>query len=106
MIKSCVAVLLLLLACYGCNTAIGKILEDPRSYDGRLVTVTGQVTEYFSFVLIKYFVLKDKTGEIAVLTTRPLPREGSTIKIQGTVNAAFSIADRQLIVIAEKEKDK
>jgi len=71
-----------------------------------LVTVTGQVTEYFSFVLIKYFVLKDKTGEIAVLTTRPLPREGSTIKIQGTVNAAFSIADRQLIVIAEKEKDK
>ena len=71
-----------------------------------MVTVTGQVTEYFSFVLIKYFVLKDKTGEIAVLTTRPLPREGSTIKIQGTVNAAFSIADRQLIVIAEKEKDK
>jgi hypothetical protein len=50
---------------------------------------------------MKYFMVKDKTGEIVVVTKRPLPREGTAIKVTGTVREAFSIADKQVIVIVE-----
>ncbi len=90
----------------GCSsifpTSINRILENPRDYSGKSVTVSGEVTEIFGFFGIKYFVVKDKTGEIAVVTTRPLPKKGTTIRVKGTVQEAFSIGDRQLIVIVEK----
>ncbi len=85
-------------------TPIGKILENPRDYDGKPVTISGKVTEVFSLVVIKYFIVQDKTGEIAVITKRPLPAEGTKITVKGTVQEAFSIGDKQLIVIVEAEE--
>jgi hypothetical protein len=92
----------------GCDsflaTPIDKILENPRDYDGKQVMVSGEVTEIFSFFAIKYFVVKDKTGEIVVVTQRPLPKKGIRIRAKGTVEEAFSLGDRQLIVIREEGK--
>jgi hypothetical protein len=85
-------------------TPINKILENPRDYDGKTVRISGEVTEVFAFFVVKYFVVKDKTGEIMVVTSRPLPREGAEITIKGTVREAFSIGDKQLLVIVEDEK--
>jgi hypothetical protein len=48
---------------------------------------------------VKYFVIRDGTGEVAVVTTRPLPKKGESIKVSGTVEEAFSIGDKQLLVV-------
>ncbi len=105
-------VVLVLMVCtffIGCATMfatpIGKILDNPRDYSGKTVKIAGKVTEVVGLVFIQYFVVKDGTGEITVVTQRPLPREGSEITVKGKVQQAFSIGDKQLIVIVEnKEK--
>ncbi len=96
---------LILSGCGGLfSTPIGKILADPRAYAGKTVTVSGEVTQIFSLIFIKYFRLRDETGEIVIVTDRPLPKVGAKIKVKGTVQEAFSIGDQQLIVIVEQSK--
>lgn len=85
-------------------TPIRKILDNPRDYSGKTVTVTGEVTEVVGLVFIQYFVVKDSTGEITVITRRPLPRKGARITVKGKVEQAFSIGDKQLIVIVENSE--
>ena len=100
------SVSLLLISCDSIfSTPINNILENPRNYNGRSIKISGEVTEVFSLILIKYFVVKDKTGEIIVVTKRLLPRKGDMITVKGTVQEAFSIGDQQLIVIMENDKE-
>jgi hypothetical protein len=65
----------------GCNTLlaapINKILENPREYSDKPVKISGEVTDVVGLVVVKCFVVKDKTGEIIVVTKRPLPKEGT-----------------------------
>lgn len=84
-------------------TPIEKILQNPRDYSGKTVTISGEVVEVAGLIFVKYFVVKDKTGQITVITTRPLPRENTEITVKGKVETAFSIGDKQLIVIVENE---
>lgn len=104
------AALLASVLLFGCGslmaTPIKKILDNPRDYSDKTVTVSGEVTEIFSLLVIKYFVVKDRTGEIPVVTAKPLPRKGSRITVKGTVHEAFSLGDRQLIVIVEHDEAK
>ncbi len=94
----------------GCDslfpTPIAKILQNPRKYEGKQVTVSGRVVESFGLVVVRYFVVKDDTGEITVVTERSLPRKGEQIKVTGRVEEAFSIGDQQLIVIKEEQEKK
>ena len=106
--RNIVIAFLAILLFAGCGslmaTPIKKILENPRVYDSKSVTVSGEVTELFSLIVIKYFVVKDSTGEIIVVTQKPLPQKGSRITVKGTVQEAFSLGDKQLIVIVEGEE--
>jgi hypothetical protein len=86
------------------STPINKIIDNPRDFDNKTVRISGEVTEVFAFFVVKYFVVKDNTGEIMVVTKRPLPRKGSEISIKGTVREAFSLGDKQLLVIEEEEE--
>ena len=88
------------------STPIKKILDNSRDYSNKTVTVSGEVTEVFSLVVVKYFVVKDSTGEITVVTPKPLPRKGSPITVSGTVQEAFSLGDKQVIVIVEPDEPK
>ena len=47
-------------------TKIKDILERPRDYENKEVTVHGTVTESASILIAKYFVLQDSTGSIKV----------------------------------------
>ena len=95
----------LLLALTACDTLfplpIAKIVQNPRAYEGKEVTVSGTVAETFSLVVLRYFVIKDDTGEITVVTERSLPKKGEQLKVTGKVEEAFSLGDKQLIVIKE-----
>jgi len=105
--KTFVAACLIIILSAGCSglmaTPIKKILDNPRDYSGKSVTVSGEVTELFSLVVIKYFVVKDRSGEIIVVTQKTLPAKGSKITVKGMVQEAFSLGDRHLLVIMEKE---
>lgn len=102
-----ISVVIMLYACSSIvSTPIKKILENPREYGGRTVIVSGEVIEIFSLFFIKYFVLNDNTGEITVITHRPLPQKGAKVRVKGTVEEAFSLGDNQLIVIVEKTDGK
>ncbi len=93
----------LVAACDGIGTtSIGDINNKPRDYAGKKVTVSGEVKEVFSLFVLKYFLVQDKTGQIAVVTDRPLPKKGTTIKVTGTVREAFSVGDQQLLVLIEE----
>lgn len=88
------------------TTQIKRILDNPRNYDGKSVSVSGEVADIFSFFVIKGFVVKDATGEILVVTDKALPKKGSQIKVRGVVKEAFSIGDQQLIVLVEASDKK
>jgi hypothetical protein len=88
------------------TTPIQKILINPRDYADKNVTIVGTVVETFSIVVIKYFTLRDETGEIAVITDKPLPAKGQKIKVSGTVQEAFSLGDKQLIVLIEGSENE
>ena len=93
--------ILFLFSCGIGITNIGEIVEHPRDYAGKHVAVTGRVTETFSLLVIRYYLLKDDTGEIHVVTERPLPVIGEKIKTTGTVKEAFSIGTRSALVLVE-----
>jgi len=82
-------------------TPIGSILKNPRDYEGKIVKVSGVVTENMNIFIIKGFKIKDKTGEIFVITDRILPKEGTEATVQGYVKEGFSIGSEQFIVIME-----
>jgi hypothetical protein len=95
----------LIMGCSGIvTTPIDKIIQNPRAYEGKTVTVSGEVTEVFSLLVIKYFVIRDATGEMVVITKKPLPQKGTRLKVKGTVEEAFSLGQNQLIVIVENHE--
>ena len=94
-------------ACSGIfTTPISRIIDNPRDYDGKTVTVSGEVTEIFSFFVLKYFVLDDGTGKITVITLKALPKKGTKIRVKGEVKEMFSLGDTQALVIIEAPEKK
>jgi hypothetical protein len=94
---------LLLLCATACatQTPIRQILNDPRTYDGKTVTLEGEVTNTFSLMIIKYFEINDGTGAIGVVSSKALPAKGQRIKVTGEIRQAFSLGDRNLTVLME-----
>jgi aspartyl/asparaginyl-tRNA synthetase len=95
---------LFIISCASCGigtTKIADIVGHPRDYAGKEVTVSGEVTEIFSLFVVRYFVLRDATGELTVITDRPLPAKGEKIKVKGIVKEAFSIGTKTSLVLVE-----
>ena len=84
------------------SVPIKKLLENPRDYENKPVYVEGEVNEVLSLLVVKYFTVKDNTGEIIVVTERILPRKGEKIKVKGRVAEAFSLGDKTLTVFKEE----
>jgi hypothetical protein len=94
----------------GCSsifaTKIADIVADPRKYEGTEVTVAGEVTDTTNLLFAKYFAVSDGSGEIIVVTERPLPREGEKVSVKGTVHEAFAIGDNRLLVVKERTEPR
>jgi cytochrome c-type biogenesis protein CcmE len=104
---SIVLSLLLFAGCSGMfSTPIGDLVESPRKYDGKHLKISGTVTERNSFFVAKYFVLKDKTGEIRVMTTRVLPNVGEKVVVHGRLKEAFSLGDLSALVFIEDPQEE
>jgi len=104
------AVCLLAFTFFSCDigtTKIGDIIGHPRDYAEKEVSISGEVTETFSLFVVKYFIVRDDSGEISVISDKPLPAKGEKIKVKGTVKEAFSIGTKTALVLVEtSEKSK
>ncbi len=86
---------------------IEKILSNPRAYEGKVVTIEGEVTDRTAFfIAVKFFRVKDKTGEMTVVTKRILPEIGSTVRVKGKIDEVFAIGDQKFIVLVEESTDE
>lgn len=106
-----VAWVIILFSGFGCasmrkekavSVPISEIQNHPREWVGKTVQISGEVKSAFSLVLYKYFIVRDKTGEIQVVTSKPLPRKGEQIQIEGKVEEGFAIGSEPRTVIKEK----
>jgi len=82
-------------------TKIKDILESPRRYENREVTVYGTVTNGVSLLVIKYFEIEDDTGAIKVVTNRLLPSRGEKLRVTGRI-MSIEIGTQRRLVIREK----
>ena len=82
---------------------IQSILSNPKAYEGKVVTIEGEVTDRTSFFsVIKFYKVKDKTGEIIVVTKKNLPELKSTLRVKGKIDEVFQIGDLKLLVFLEE----
>ena len=85
------------------HPTIEKILSNPKAYEGKVVTIEGEVTDRTSFfVVIKFYKVKDNTGEIIVVTKRALPEVRSKVGVKGKIDEVFPIGDQKLLVFVEE----
>ncbi len=87
------------------STPIEQIKSNPRQYTDKRVKISGTVTETFSLLILKYFILNDGTGDMYVVTRKSMPAKGEKIKVSGTVRDAFSLGETQLLVLLEDGED-
>lgn len=83
------------------TTRIEQILNDPRRYDGKNISVSGIVTQSFSLG-VKYYVISDETGEIYVLTNQAVPNEGELVKVTGQFNQLMKVGNMKVSTIIEE----
>ncbi len=93
-------VLLCLTACY--RVQIHDLLENPREYEDKLVTISGTVTDRTSVLVTNYFTLKDQTGEIRVFTDHAMPSVGASVQVKGHVKQVFAVGSSELVVFEEE----
>lgn len=107
-ISTLTLILLLTVFLAGCGglgaTRIGKILDDPRHYHGRDVTVSGEVVDSLNLLVVRTYTVRDRSGEIMVVTKGAVPRQGASVRVKGRVNQAFAVADKSLVVLVEADR--
>ncbi len=69
---------------------------------GKEVRVAGTVTDVFSVYRVGYFQVDDGSGRIAVVTTQISPRQGQRVEARGVVEQAYTMGDKQMVVVVEK----
>jgi hypothetical protein len=60
------------------------------------------VTSKVNLLVVKYFQLRDHSGEITVVTSAALPDEGKKVRVKGRVDQAFAIGSSRVVVIVEE----
>lgn len=99
--------LLLVLLCAGCAsvTSIGDLLAEPQRYDGRDVTVEGEVTRAAGVLGTGGFEIDDGTGSIFVISQGAgIPAEGVTTKVRGRFESLFNLGGRSIAALVQEPR--
>ncbi len=88
-------------------TSIQKIVNNPSDYTGKELAIEGEVTDRTSFFgTFKFYKLKDKSGEMIVITRKSLPEVKSSALVKGRIDEAFALGDQKLTVFMEESIEK
>ena len=89
------------------HAPIEKILSNPKAYEGKVLTIEGDVTDRTAFfVVLKFFKVRDKTGEITVVTKDSLPEIKANVRVKGKVDEAFPVGDQKLLVFTAESVEQ
>ena len=81
-------------------TKIQDILDHPRDFENKEITVHGTVTNSVSLLVIKYFEIRDKTGSIKVVTDKLLPSRDEKLTVTGRM-MVVEIGPERWVVLRE-----
>ncbi|MGC9976646.1 MAG: hypothetical protein ABSA46_09150 [Thermodesulfovibrionales bacterium] len=88
-------------------TNIEKIVSNPTAYTGKEVAIEGEVTDRTAFFgVLKFYKLRDKSGEITVVTKKSLPEMRSNMSVKGRIDDAFPLGDQKLMVFVEESVER
>jgi hypothetical protein len=97
--------LLLLAGCAGV-TPIGELLNNPGKYDGKTVSVEGEVKESAGGLGLGAYQVRDDTGTLTVVSeTGGPPISGSKINVKGRFQALITLGTRSLAVLREESRE-
>ena len=90
------------------NVGIEKLLNKPAAYTGKVVYIEGEVIDRTSFFnAIKFYKVRDKSGEIIVVTkSRTLPGLNSIATVKGNIEDSFPIGDQKITVFVEESVEE
>ena len=89
------------------TTDIQKIVNNPAAYAGKEIAIEGEVTDRTAlFSVLKFYKLKDKSGEMIVVSKKSLPEIRSNVGVKGRIDDAFSLGDQKLVVFVEGSVEK
>ena len=99
LVMAAVVVIVALQASCASSLKIRDLLENPARYNGQTVQVHGVVTRGGP-IMSGAYELSDNTGTIMViLSERGAPRDGTSLKVQGTFRSGFDYDNSRMAVI-------
>lgn len=102
------ALLLLILAQFtACSrgpqlVSIGELHSNAYAFTGKLVTIEGTTTDAVNVFALRYFKLRDGTGEIIVLPAVAVPSQGQHVQVTGMIDQLFALDDKQFVLFVEE----
>jgi hypothetical protein len=92
------ALLMLLVLEAGCNdTRIGDLTANPGRYQGKSVTVAGEVTKSFAVLGMGAYQISDGTGSLWVVSTGSgVPSKGIRVEVTGPFQSGVTIQGHSL----------
>jgi outer membrane protein assembly factor BamB len=89
------------------TTSIQKMVNNPSAYAGKELVIEGEVTDRTAFFgTLKFYKIKDNSGEIIVITKKSLPEVKSSALVKGKMDDAFALGDQKLVVFMEASIEK
>lgn len=85
--------------------SIADLKKDVRAYDGKIVSIKGQVIHSGGFGVSGY-TIEDGTGKITVLSTKAAPNKGDTYKVKGKLNEVLKVGNESQLTITEKDAER
>jgi len=82
---------------------ICEIVNSPREFEGRQVTIAGEVTGRFGVLSFNAFTVADETGELRILTRRMPPSEGTRVRVRGSVRSGLVLGNWQQVMLIEQK---
>ena len=77
---------------------IGDLLAAPQNYAGKEVLIRGAVgnTVKLPFLTLRFYTVRDGTGEIRVRTDKELPPPGSEVHVRGLLDSVAVVGDQNI----------
>jgi hypothetical protein len=89
------------------RTDIDKIVNNPGAYAGKEMAIEGEVMDRTAlFGVLRFYKIKDKSGEMIVVSKKSLPEIRSNVGVKGRIDDAFSLGDQKLVVFVEGSVEK
>ena len=89
------------------TTSIQKIINNPGAYAGKELTIEGEIIDRTAFFgTLKFYKIKDNSGEIIVITRKSLPEVKSSALVKGKMDDTFALGDQKLMVFMEDSIEK